>query len=126
MPPHPATRIADWFVDLVDPRISRCRRHDRLDIVTIAVCAVISGADTFVDIADWGHAKRDWLEDWLALPNGIPSHETFGRVFPGSTRTSSPGGSCAWCRRWSPLRQVTGKEPTTMVRSYVSSRSGTA
>lgn len=81
MSPHPATRIADCFVDLVDPRISRCRRHELLDIITIAVCAVISGADTFVDIADWGHAKRAWLAEWLVLPNGIPSHDTFGRVF---------------------------------------------
>ena len=81
MPAHPATRIADCFVDLVDPRVSRCRRHDLLDLVTIAVCAMISGADTFVDIAAWGHAKRDWLTEWLVLPNGIPSHDTFGRVF---------------------------------------------
>lgn len=81
MPAHPATRIADCFVDLVDPRVRRARRHDLLDIVTIAVCAVLGGADTFVDIAHWGHAKRDWLEDWLVLPNGIPSHDTFGRVF---------------------------------------------
>jgi predicted transposase YbfD/YdcC len=81
MPAHPATRIAACFVDLVDPRVHRARRHDLLDIVTIAVCAVLSGADTFVDIATWGHAKRAWLADWLALPNGIPSHYTFGRVF---------------------------------------------
>jgi predicted transposase YbfD/YdcC len=81
MPAHPATRIADCFVDLVDTRVVRSRRHDLLDIITIAVCAVVSGADTFVDIADWGRAKQAWLRDWLDLPNGIPSHDTFGRVF---------------------------------------------
>lgn len=81
MLPHPASRIADCFVDLVDPRVPRCRRHTLLDIVTITVCAVLSGADTFVDIAAWGQAKRDWLQEWLVLPNGIPSHDTFGRVF---------------------------------------------
>lgn len=81
MPAHPATRIADCFVDLVDPRVRRSRRHDLLDIVTITVCAVLGGADTVVDIAAWGRAKRDWLEEWLSLPNGIPSHDTFGRVF---------------------------------------------
>jgi predicted transposase YbfD/YdcC len=81
MSAHPATRIAACFVDLVDPRVRRCRRHALLDVITIAVCAVLSGADTFVDIAHWGHAKRDWLAEWLVLPNGIPSHDTFGRVF---------------------------------------------
>lgn len=81
MPAHPATRIADCFIDLVDPRVRRSRRHDLLDLVTIAVCAVLSGADTFVDIAAWGRAKHAWLTEWLVLPNGIPSHDTFGRVF---------------------------------------------
>jgi predicted transposase YbfD/YdcC len=81
MPVHPATRIADCFVDLVDPRVARSRRHDLLDLLTIAVCAVLSGADTCVDIAAWGRAKQDWLQEWLVLPNGIPSHDTFGRVF---------------------------------------------
>ena len=81
MPDHPATRIADCFVDLTDPRMDRTRRHALLDIVTIAVCAVICGADTWVDVAAWGRAKQDWLQEWLALPNGIPSHDTFGRVF---------------------------------------------
>lgn len=81
MPVHPATRLADCFVDLDDPRIDRTRRHALLDIVTIAVCAVICGADNWVDIADWGRAKRAWLEEWLVLPHGIPSHDTFGRVF---------------------------------------------
>jgi len=81
MSPHPVARIADCFVDLIDPRRERCRRHALLDITTIAVCAVLGGADTMVEIADWGRTKRNWLEDWLALPNGIPSHDTFGRVF---------------------------------------------
>lgn len=81
MEPHPASRLAACFVDLVDPRIARCRRHSLLDLLTIAVCAVLGGADTMVEVADWGRAKRDWLEEWLVLPHGIPSHDTFGRVF---------------------------------------------
>lgn len=81
MEPHPASRLAACFVDLVDPRIERCRRHSLLDILTIAVCAVLGGADTMVEIESWGRSKRDWLADWLVLPNGIPSHDTFGRVF---------------------------------------------
>lgn len=50
-------------------------------MITIALCAVICGADTWVDVEVWGLAKQAWLESFLSLPNGIPSHETFGRVF---------------------------------------------
>lgn len=78
---HPAPRIADCFSDLVDPRIDRTKRHRLLDIVTIAVCAVLSGAESWVEVAEWGRIKRAWLADWLDLPHGIPSHDTFGRVF---------------------------------------------
>jgi predicted transposase YbfD/YdcC len=81
MLPHPAPRIADCFCDLEDPRIPRGRRHRLLDIVTIAVCAVISGAESWVEVAQWGRIKQDWLADWLDLPHGIPAHDTFGRVF---------------------------------------------
>jgi hypothetical protein len=52
-----------------------------LAIITIALCAVICGADTWVGVEEFGHAKRAWLESFLDLPNGIPSHDTFGRVF---------------------------------------------
>jgi len=78
---HPAPQIAECFVDLVDPRINRTKRHALLDIITIALCGVICGAESWVEVADWGEAKRDWLGAWLELPNGIPSHDTFGRVF---------------------------------------------
>lgn len=81
MLPHPAPRIADCFCDLVDPRTAHGRRHRLLDIVTIAVCAVISGAESWVEVAQWGRIKQDWLADWLDLPHGIPAHDTFGRVF---------------------------------------------
>ncbi len=81
MLPHPAPRIGDCFRDLVDPRIAHGRRHRLLDIVTIAVCAVISGAESWVEVAQWGRIKQDWLADWLDLPHGIPTHDTFGRVF---------------------------------------------
>src|SRR2546428_11724615 len=60
---------------------SRTKRHQLVAIITIALCAVICGADTWVDVEEFGHAKRAWLETFLDLPNGIPSHDTFGRVF---------------------------------------------
>jgi hypothetical protein len=61
--------------------VERTKRHQLLDILTIAICAVLCGADTWVDVEVFGHAKLAWLRTFLALPNGIPSHDTFGRVF---------------------------------------------
>jgi predicted transposase YbfD/YdcC len=78
---HPALAIQTHFADLEDPRIDRTRLHNLMDIVVIAICAVICGAEGWQDIATYGRAKRDWLRTFLDLPNGIPSHDTFRRVF---------------------------------------------
>jgi predicted transposase YbfD/YdcC len=64
-----------------DPRTQRTRLHKLEDILTIALCAVVCGAETWVDIADFGRAKEGWFRTFLELPHGIPSHDTFGRVF---------------------------------------------
>src|SRR5207244_9413536 len=69
------------FASLPDPRVERTRAHDLLDLLSIAVAAVVAGADGWVDVAKFGTAKREWLQTFLRLPNGIPSHDTFGRVF---------------------------------------------
>jgi predicted transposase YbfD/YdcC len=66
---------------LEDPRIERCQLHKLGDILFLAVCAMLSGANDFVAMEKFGHAKEDWLKKFLALPNGIPSHDTIGRVF---------------------------------------------
>ena len=80
--PHPSRlSLHDSFADLPDPRIERTKRHQLLDIITIAICAVICGADSWTDIELFGQAKLPWLRTFLALPNGIPSHDTFNRVF---------------------------------------------
>src|SRR3954454_7162294 len=73
--------LAHHFADLTDPRIDRSRLHELLDIVAIAICAVVAGSESWDDIEDFGQAKHDWLKTFLALPNGIPSHDTFRRVF---------------------------------------------
>jgi hypothetical protein len=73
--------LSEQFDELTDPRINRTKKHQLLDIVTIAICAVICGADDWVGIERFGRAKQGWLETILELPNGIPSHDTFGRVF---------------------------------------------
>jgi predicted transposase YbfD/YdcC len=71
------------FAALPDPRVERTRRHQLLDILVIALCATLCGADDFVAMAAWGRAKKDWLKERLGLEleNGIASHDTFGRVF---------------------------------------------
>jgi predicted transposase YbfD/YdcC len=78
---NPALAIQTYFQTLEDPRIDRTRLHELMDIVVIAICAVICGAEGWVDIAKYGRAKQDWLKTFLALPNGIPSHDTFRRLF---------------------------------------------
>src|SRR5260221_10200689 len=74
-------RLLGSFEDLPDPRSERNEVHPLLSIIFIAICGAISGADNWVDIEAYGKAKQSWLETLIALPNGIPSHDTFGRVF---------------------------------------------
>ena len=82
MPTGPLASFQAYFADVEDPRVERTRRHELLDIIVIAICAVICSADDWVDVAGWGNAKLDWLRQLgLPLPNGIPSHDTFGDVF---------------------------------------------
>ena len=69
------------FARLEDPRMDRTKRHELSDILTIAICAVICGADGWVQVAHFAECKEKWFRTFLDLPNGIPSHDTFGRVF---------------------------------------------
>lgn len=77
----PKITIADHFAQMSDPRVDRTRLHKLIDILTIAICAVICGADSWVAIELYGCTKYEWLKTFLELPNGIPSHDTFARVF---------------------------------------------
>jgi predicted transposase YbfD/YdcC len=69
------------FGQLDDPRLDRKKRHNLVDIVAITIGAVIAGADGWTDVALFGRSKEAWLRTFLKLPHGIPSHDTFGRVF---------------------------------------------
>jgi predicted transposase YbfD/YdcC len=80
----PRTSISTYFASLTDPRVDRTKEHRLVDIVTIALCAVLCGADSWVAVETFGRAKEGWLRTLLGLPNGIPSHDTFGRVFARS------------------------------------------
>jgi predicted transposase YbfD/YdcC len=71
----------DSFGNLEDPRRTQGTRHRLLDIITLAICGVICGADSWEDVEEFGKAKEPWLRTFLELPHGIPSHDTFGRVF---------------------------------------------
>ena len=73
--------LAACFTGLEDPRETRRCDYQLIDILVIAVCAVIACAESWEDIALYGRSKQAWLETFLALPNGIPSHDTFRRVF---------------------------------------------
>jgi predicted transposase YbfD/YdcC len=73
--------LAACFAGLADPRETRRCDHQLIDILAIAVCAVIACAESWEDIELYGRSKRAWLETFLELPNGIPSHDTFRRVF---------------------------------------------
>ena len=73
--------IMERFEILEDPRTGHARRHELLDIIVITLCAVICGADNWVEIEEFGKAKEEWFRRFLKLPHGIPSHDTFGRVF---------------------------------------------
>jgi len=73
--------IQTYFAEITDPRVERTKLHLLVDILVIAICAVLCGADTWVEMEAYGHAKEPWLRQFLALPHGIPSHDTFGRVF---------------------------------------------
>lgn len=76
-----AETLVEHFSDLEDPRCSGKIEHRLIDIMVIAVCAVIAGAESWQDMELYGHDKSDWLSSFLCLPNGIPSHDTFRRVF---------------------------------------------
>jgi len=73
--------IVDHFQALEDPRIERTKKHHLLDILVIALCTLLTGGDGFQDMELFGKSKHAWLHTFLALPHGIPSHDTFGRVF---------------------------------------------
>ena len=81
MADSPVSSIHVFFGDLPDPRVDRTRSHDLLDILTIAICAVICGAESWVQVELFGKSKQAWFASFLKLPEGIPSHDTFGRVF---------------------------------------------
>jgi predicted transposase YbfD/YdcC len=81
MKESPLELIRVHFGSLPDPRMERTRDHGLIDILTIALCAAIGGADSWVQVEEFGKSKREFFDSFLDLPHGIPSHDTFNRVF---------------------------------------------
>ena len=110
------------MADIPDPRMERCRAHRLIDILMIAVCGSICGADNWVAIAEFGRAKADWLKTFLALPNGIPSHDTFGRVFARISPWHFQDCFTAWVQSLMPKLADQGEivplDGKTLRRSY--------
>lgn len=114
-------RLAEVFVGLRDPRQAKKVEHDLVEMLVVAVCAVLVGADDFVEIEEWANEKVDWLRQYLKLENGIPSHDTFGRVFAALDAEAF----AAAFRRWvSGLLPVLGQDEVVAIDGKTSRRSG--
>lgn len=92
------TNIEKHFSKLEDPRSETNRQHKLIDIIVIAICGVICGADDYPAIEEFGKAKKEWLESILELPNGIPSHDTFWRLFRQLDAEVFSECFCEWMR----------------------------
>ncbi len=114
-------RLADVFVSISDPRQAGKVEHDLVELLVVAVNGVLVGADTFVEIELWAQERLDWLRRYLRLENGIPSHDTFGRLFG----LIDPDEFEAAFRRWvSAIVPSLGTDAVVAIDGKTSRRSG--
>ena len=120
--------LVESFSYIDDPRSDSGKRHDLMDIISIAICAVICGAEGWADVELFGRSKYDWLKRFLKLPNGIPSHDTFGRVFSLIDPAQFQRCFVDWVKGISELTQgeVIAIDGKTLRGSYDRSRSRSA
>ena len=97
------------FTELDDPRVERTKLHPLESILVIAICAVICGAESWNEIEAFGEAKAGWLGSFLDLPHGIPSHDSFNRVFGALDPVQFEAGFLRW------MRAVAGVLPAQVV-----------
>lgn len=119
-PISPDHSLIKHFRAVEDPRIERTKRHLLIDIIIITLLAVICGANGWVGVATFGKAKYGWLKTFLELPNGIPSHDTFGKVFARLDPEQLQQCFLAWVRSVSQLvpGEVIPIDGKTLRRSY--------
>jgi hypothetical protein len=107
MQTHPKLSLIEHFKALPDPRVKGRCDHDLIDVLVIAVCTLLCGGSAFDDMADFGRAKHEWFKTFLTLRHGIPSHDTFNRVFAAL----KPEAFLDCFLRWTQsLRQVVAQE----------------
>lgn len=114
-----------YFETLKDPRLdNHSHRHNLHDILVIAILGTICGADGWTEISAFGQAKYDWLKTFLELPNGIPSHDTFGRVFSLLSAEEFETCFCNWIRSLSLdlNKEIIAIDGKTLRRSHNSSK----
>jgi predicted transposase YbfD/YdcC len=116
----PQITIAEHFSNINDPRIERRKLHKLIDIITISICAVICGADTWEDIELFGSSKHEWLKQFLELPNGIPSHDTFSRVLARINPEQFQKSFISWIQSISKLtnQEIVAIDGKTLRGSY--------
>jgi predicted transposase YbfD/YdcC len=116
----PKISLTDHFVKVDDPRIDRTKRHHLLDIIVIAVCAVICGADDWVAIERFGQAKLAWFQSFLELPHGIPAHDTFGRVFAHLNPEQFQRGFLSWVQALAKIKlgEIVAVDGKSLRHSY--------
>jgi predicted transposase YbfD/YdcC len=114
-----AAKVTSHFAGLADPRDNN-KRHQLLDIVVIAICAAICGADSWEDVELFGNAKHKWFKGFLELPHGIPSHDTFGRVFALLDAEQFQAGFVEWIQAVEELTagQIVAVDGKTLRRSH--------
>ena len=81
MQSHPSLSLIEHLKGVSDPRVNRTKDHDLIDVLIISICTLLCGGESFNDMEDFGYAKQDWFKTLLSLRNGIPSHDTFNRLF---------------------------------------------
>ena len=81
MAPRKKTTLVQCLSEIEDPRVGNGKRHDLVEVLVIAVCAIFAEVQGFEDMAEWAQVKEAWLRRFLRLENGIPSHDTFNRIF---------------------------------------------